>query len=90
MKLLTVVPLTCGTEFTVTLAPVETVKVAAKVERLVPLGKVTVTSVPFTIPNFKGDKIPKEIRSHAVLFGACVTLTVTVYVFVVKSSAVTT
>ena len=90
MKLLTVVPLTCGSAFTVTLAPVETVKVATKLERFVPFGNVTKTSFPFIIPDFKGVKTPNDKRSHAELFTDGATVTETKYDLVEPSSAVTT
>ena len=86
VKLFDVVPLACGVTPTFTDEPV-VVKVATSALTFVPKGTVTVILVPLITPIAAGVVKPKAVISLFAGFTAIVT--VTVYVFVEASAAVT-
>ena len=80
-----VVPLTCNVAPTLTDEPV-VVKVATSAVTFVPIGTVTAILVPVITPTAAGVVKLKAVISFA---GFKATVTVTVYVFVEASAAVT-
>ena len=81
-------PLTCVTLPTLTVAFADAVKVAIKLVTFVFAGTINEIAVPLMFPITEGFEIPNAVISHALL-GAVLILTVTTYVFIVPSSAVT-
>ena len=81
-------PLVCKLLPTVTDAFADAVNVATRFVTFVFVGTVNVMFVPLILPDTPGFVKLKAVISQALLNG-CITLTVTIYVFTVPSSAVT-